>query len=109
VNNRPFVRALLGVFSFRVRPGWRALCLLALSGGAGVAFAAIEKLEVTYDYVSQRAAERAAAPYKEPDRELPKRLAELNYDDNREIRFRPEQALWRNESLPYHLHLFRLR
>ena len=68
--------------------------------------AAIEKLEVTFDYVRKQAAERAATAFKKPDRELPKRLAELNYDDNREIRFRPDQALWRKEDLPFQLHLF---
>ena len=73
---------------------------------AAPAHAAIEKLVVNYDYVSRIAAERAAAPYQEPDRELPKRLAELNYDQMRDIRFRPEKALWRNEGLPFHLHFF---
>jgi glucans biosynthesis protein len=70
------------------------------------ASASIERLEVTYEYVSKLAAARAAADFKEPERELPKRLAELNYDQNRDIRFKPEQALWRSEGLPFHLHLF---
>ncbi|MCX6936380.1 MAG: glucan biosynthesis protein G [Verrucomicrobia bacterium] len=83
--------------------GWSAAWLAM---PAGTLSAAIERLEVTYDYVGGLAAERAAAPYKEPDRELPKRLAELNYDEIRDIRFRPDQALWRNEALPFQLHLF---
>jgi glucans biosynthesis protein len=85
----------------------RALPLLALLLAAAVpARAAIEKLEVTYDYVRRLAAERAAAAYKAPDRELPAKLAELNYDQIRDIRFKPEQALWRSEGLPFQLHLF---
>lgn len=85
----------------------RALPLLALLlAAAAPARAAIEKLEVTYDYVRRLAAERAAAAYKEPDRELPAKLAELNYDQIRDIRFKPEQALWRSEGLPFQLHLF---
>jgi periplasmic glucans biosynthesis protein len=85
----------------------RACSFIALVfAGAGPARAAIEKLEVTYDYVGRLAAARATSPYKEPDRELPKRLAELGYDEIRDIRFKPEQALWRNEGLPFQLHLF---
>lgn len=74
--------------------------------GAVPAESAIEKLEVDFDHVRRLAAERAAAPYREPDRELPRRLTELKYDEVRAIRFKPEQALWRNEALPFHLHLF---
>lgn len=80
--------------------------LLGLLILGDTARAAIEKLEVNFDYVRKLASERAAAPYKAPDRELPKRLAELNYDEIRDIRFRPDQALWRSENLPFHLHLF---
>ena len=82
------------------------VCVLAAIVGAGPVHAAIEKLEVTYDYVRRQAEARAAAPYQAPDRELPKRLAELNYDEIRDIRFKPDQALWRNEGLPFQLHLF---
>jgi periplasmic glucans biosynthesis protein len=68
--------------------------------------AEIEKLEVTYDYVCRLAAKRAAEDYQEPERTLPKSLATLNYDNNRDIRFKPQQALWRSEGLPFQLHLF---
>lgn len=83
-----------------------SVALCAAASAACSAFAAIEKLEVTYDHVRRLAAERAAAPFKEPDRELPKRLGELNYDEIRDIRFKPDQALWRSEGLPFQLHLF---
>lgn len=87
----------------------RRLAACALAAGlfaTAPARAAIEKLEVTFDYVKQQAAERASAAYKEPDRALPERLAKLNYDEIRDIRFKPDQALWRSEDLPFHLHLF---
>ncbi len=85
----------------------RASGLLAVAlATAAPALAAIEKLEVNYDYVRRLATDRAGSAYRAPDRELPPRLAELNYDDIRTIRFKPEQALWRNESLPFQLHLF---
>lgn len=83
-----------------------------LSGAAFLGFvdtpvrAAIERMVVNYDYVVKQAEARAAAPYKEPDRALPSRLTELNYDQIRDIRFKPEQAIWRGENLPFHLHLF---
>lgn len=99
MNNHPIRHVVL---LFRLSLASTAL----LSFGVVCARGAIEKLEVTYDYVSRIAADRAAAPHREPDRELPKRLAELNYDQMRDIRFRPEQALWRNEGLPFHLHFF---
>lgn len=91
------------------RFGFVSGCLLAFAAAAFCApgaRAGIERLEVTFDYVAKLAQERAAAAYKEPDRELPPKLAALDYDGVRDIRFRPEQALWRNESLPFHLHLF---
>ena len=95
------IRFLRRVFPFRI-----VASVLVAVFCAGPLHAAIEKLEVTYDYVRQQAAARASAPYQEPDRELPKRLAELNYDQIRDIRFKPEQALWRSEGLPFQLHLF---
>lgn len=67
---------------------------------------AIERLEVNFDYVREQARTRAAAPYVEPDRQLPEGLARLDYNQIRDIRFRPDQALWRAEGLPFHLHLF---
>ena len=83
------------------------VCLLALLVlPALCGHAAIEKLEVNFDYVKKQAAERAAAPYQEPDRELPEKLAKLNYDEIRDIRFKPDQALWRSEDLPFQMHLF---
>jgi glucans biosynthesis protein len=82
------------------------LTVVLLLAFAAPARAAIEKLEVNFDYVRAQAAERAASAYKEPDRVLPERLAKLNYDEIRDIRFKPDQALWRREDLPFHLHLF---
>jgi glucans biosynthesis protein len=42
---------------------------------------------------------RADQPYKERNDKLPDSLAKLGYDDYRDIRFHPESALWRNQSL----------
>jgi glucans biosynthesis protein len=48
----------------------------------------------------------AARPYRPPNTDLPQRLAALDYDAYRSIRFRPEAALWRAEHLPFQAELF---
>ena len=55
------------------------------------------------DDVAKRAAALAAAPYKAPVSQLAPELRALDYDAYRDIRFRPEQALWRAEKLPFEL------
>jgi len=46
--------------------------------------------------VRRTARELAAHEYRRPDRTLPPELDKLSYDDYRNIRFRPERALWRD-------------
>ncbi len=45
-------------------------------------------------------------PIRRPPDDLPPRLAALTYDDYRNIRFRPPQALWRDDGLPFQLEFF---
>jgi glucans biosynthesis protein len=45
----------------------------------------------------------AASPYKKPENKLPKELRDMKYDQYRDIRFKPERALWRNGSLRFEL------
>ena len=45
-------------------------------------------------------------PYEAPDRAQAAELAALNYDQYRDIRFRPDRALWRAESLPFDVMFF---
>lgn len=52
------------------------------------------------------ARELAAKPYKPPDNKLPDALKDLTYDRYRMIRYQPDQALWRNEGLPFQLQFF---
>jgi glucans biosynthesis protein len=52
------------------------------------------------------ARELAAKPYKAPDSKLPDALKDLTYDRYRMIRYQPDQALWRNEGLPFQLQFF---
>jgi glucans biosynthesis protein len=58
------------------------------------------------DDVGARASSLAARPYKAPAVNLPTQLRELDYDAYRDIRFRPEKALWRAEKLPFELMFF---
>jgi glucans biosynthesis protein len=59
-----------------------------------------------FDDVAGRAASLAARPYKPPAVNLPTELRELDYDAYRDIRYRPEKALWRAEKLPFELMFF---
>ncbi|MFI4895632.1 MAG: glucan biosynthesis protein [Steroidobacterales bacterium] len=52
-----------------------------------------------FETVQHLAQQRADQPYHEHNDRLPESLAKLSYDDYREIRFRPEDALWRSQSL----------
>ena len=52
------------------------------------------------------ARELAQKPYKPPDNRLPDVLKDLTYDRYRMIRFKPDQALWRSEGLPFQLQFF---
>ncbi|MEO7334963.1 MAG: glucan biosynthesis protein, partial [Caldimonas sp.] len=56
-----------------------------------------------FDDVSNIAKGIAAKPYKPPVDKLPAELRDLDYDALRDIRFNPQNALWRNEKLPFEL------
>jgi glucans biosynthesis protein len=59
-----------------------------------------------FNDVARRAQALAAEPWQEPESELPKVLRELNYDQYRDIRFRPERALWRRNGAPFEIQFF---
>src|SRR6185312_1224571 len=78
------------------------LCTLA----SGVLSAAIEPVTVNFDYVRSLAEADITVPYQAPPDDLPARLGALTYDDYRNIRFNPAQALWRDDGLPFQLQFF---
>jgi glucans biosynthesis protein len=51
-----------------------------------------------FDNVIAKARKLAAEPYEAPKRDLPEALVNMDYDQYRSIRFRPEAALWRDQS-----------
>jgi glucans biosynthesis protein len=59
-----------------------------------------------FETLKARARDRASKPYQAMDRELPRGLRSLNYDDMRNIRFNPRSAIWRMERLPFQLQFF---
>jgi glucans biosynthesis protein len=67
---------------------------------------AAEQQPFGFENVYQRAQELARQPY-QPDRpELPPVFKDMQYDQYRDIRFRPERNLWASESLPFQLQFF---
>src|SRR5664279_4604099 len=56
--------------------------------------------------VRQIARDTAGKPFRAPDGTLPDALAKLDYDQYRDIRFRPDRAIWRGTGLPFQLQLF---
>jgi glucans biosynthesis protein len=80
---------------------WRqvvsALVLLALAPAA---------LAIQFEDVGNRARALAGQAYKAPAVKLPPELRDLDYDAYRDIRFRPEKALWRDEKLPFEVMFF---
>ncbi len=75
--------------------GRRALVavLCAVAGQAVLAFG--------FDDVGNRARDLAAKAYKAPEIRMPAALRNLDYDQYRDIRYRPEKALWRGDKLPF--------
>ncbi len=59
-----------------------------------------------FDDVAELAQRRARAAYEPPDRTQPAELALLGYDRYRDIRFKPDRAIWRDEALPFDLMFF---
>src|SRR4029077_18119182 len=59
-----------------------------------------------FDDVAALARKQALAPSRVPDRKQPAELAALNYDQYRDIRFRPDHALWRADGLPFEVMFF---
>ena len=59
-----------------------------------------------FDDIATRARELADTPYRPPVSQLSAELRDLNYDAYRDIRFRPDRALWHAEKLPFELMFF---
>ena len=58
------------------------------------------------DDVAAKAKALAAQPYQDPTATVPDWLAKLSYDQWRDIRFKPERAMWRDRGLPFEVQFF---
>jgi glucans biosynthesis protein len=67
-----------------------------------------EQTEISLEYVTKRAEERAKEPFRSPRVEMPEvlRQEKLDYDNYRKIRFRHDQALWLADNLPFRVEFF---
>jgi len=83
-----------------------AAALSALGSAGGAARAAAEPPEFDGQTVRSLARQLAQKDFKKPDKSLPNALKNLDYDTYRNIRFRPERALWREEGLPFQIQFF---
>src|SRR5262249_21542963 len=89
--------------------GGLALPFIGRAVSEGLPGAALAQEEpAPFEAASVRALARdlAQKPYKPPDNKLADALKDLTYDRYRMIRFRPDQALWRNDGLPFQLQFF---
>ena len=78
-----------------------ACCLVvALYAGACGAF--------SFEDVAVLAQIQARQPYRDSSRKAPAQLQALSYDQYRDIRFRPDRALWHNDKLPFEVMFFHL-
>jgi glucans biosynthesis protein len=80
-----------------------ALAALALAH-AGAARAATAPFGI--EDVVKRAKRLAAQSYRPPEANQPPWLREITYDQWRDIRFRPDRALWLDKNLPFTIQFF---
>ncbi len=82
-----------------------AACAVLLAM-AGTVWGAPAKPVFGFEDAVARARDSAAQPFQDPRGGVPDFLMKLSYDQWRDIRFRPEQSLWREEKLPFEVQFF---
>jgi periplasmic glucans biosynthesis protein len=85
-----------------------AASLSTLGMSANSAAAASPEEDRPFDATVVRAMARTLAqkPFKVPDKSMPGSLKDIDYDQYRSIRFKPDKALWRGEGLPFEVQFF---
>jgi len=58
--------------------------------------------------VVEKARALAGQPFHDTKERVPQWMLDMTYDQWRDIRFRPEQSLWRKENLPFEIQFFHL-
>lgn len=67
-----------------------------------------KRQSVNLDWVASLAKAKIEQPFETRPTKLPSELDALTYDQYREIRFRPSEALWWNTDLPFRVEFFHL-
>jgi periplasmic glucans biosynthesis protein len=80
-----------------VLPLAAALLLPCISGGA---------FGFDFNNVAKQAKDLAASSFSKPEGNLPKEISNLDYEQYKDIRFRPEKSIWRSQKLPFELAFF---
>jgi glucans biosynthesis protein len=88
----------------QARVRWLASTALMLSAAAAAAAPPAARFDL--DTVAEKAQALAAASYEDPRGQVPDWLLKITYDQWRQIRFRPEEALWRAQKLPFQVQFF---
>jgi glucans biosynthesis protein len=96
--------AVFSIFPQAARRTAGAVIALAASLLAGSAFGQ----GFDFESVSRLARASAAKPYRPVSDKLPVDLAKLGYDQVRDIRWRPDRALWRADKSPFEAMFFHL-
>ncbi|HVF17500.1 MAG TPA: glucan biosynthesis protein G [Steroidobacteraceae bacterium] len=89
----------------RARAAWSPGTVV---GGAMLCLLATYSHAFDFNDVTARARSLSQKPYKAVDRKPPAELQALTYDQYRDIRFKPERALWRQANAPFELMFFHL-
>jgi glucans biosynthesis protein len=88
-----------------VLTGLGALGLTSTVAVAAIAGAGVTPLNVAFE-VRRRAIALARGAYLPPTEQLPPALAAMGYDEYRDLRFRPERAVWHDLGLGFELQFF---
>ena len=80
--------------------------MLALAAVAPASLARASDEIFDFEVLRYEAKMLAARPYAPQPGTVPQALLKLDYDQYRDIRFRPQESLWRRERLPFELQFF---
>ncbi|NKF22899.1 glucan biosynthesis protein G [Solimonas marina] len=59
-----------------------------------------------FDDVAKKAKTLSTKAFTPPDTQLPKALTDLNYQQYKEIQYKPDKALWHNNKLPFEVQFY---
>jgi len=80
--------------------------LAALLAGCATLGMSVRAVAFDMQNVVAKAQELAKAAYQDPKGQVPDWLTKITYDQWRDVRFRPEYALWRDQHLPFQVQFF---